>query len=338
MTTVHTHKPHGHKKKRKAVRRPQALICRLTLHRGVMTIFPSQDIEISLKLGNRRYPRLRFKQAAEFVRTAVRYDRETYQHFVLVINEDHWITGFWSDVLNPSDPPGEWDWIGTDRLLHRAESALYRDDYREALRYFYYAVDAYNQAHSKLNDYLDGVRIGAERAITLIEITETALVGALGASAPAWSLIQKAGFAAAFKAEEQLLAQGFSGEFKWNKAGQDILFEFASSLLGGALADSFKKLLAPKLVKWMTSGPSEGWLEKAVADLASKGILPNAVKGWRGKLIDHIAQLALMVLGAAVVRVAHESDEKGVKDFIADLLDDLGNEEQQIIGKALRLF
>jgi hypothetical protein len=312
-------------------------MCRLTLHRGVMTIFPSQDIEISLKLGNRRYPRLRFKQAAEFVRTAVRYDRETYQHFVLVINQDHWITGFWSDVLNSSDPPGEWDWIGTDRLLHSAESALQRDDYREALRYFCYAVDAYNQAHIKLNDYLDGVRIGAERAITLIEIMETLLVGALG-SAPAWNLMQKAAFAAAFKAEEQLLAQGFSGEFKWKKAGQDILFEFASSLLGGALADGFKKLLAPKLVKWTANGPTTAALEKAVADLASRGILPNVVKGWRGTVIEHIAQLGLMVLGAAVVRVAHKSDEKGVKDFISDLLDDLGNDEQQIIGKALRLI
>ena len=301
-----------------------------------------QEYQISLRMGVRYFPRISFAQAAEVVRRASRFDRETHQSFELTIQQDHWITGFWSDVLRKEDPPHDYDWIEAQQKLRSAELTLKRGNYNAALNYFIAAVESYNSTHLKLCNYLDGIRFGAQRAITLIEITETALVAAFMAPLElgAWA---NAGVAAAFKAGQGLLAQGFSGEFNWSDVGTDVAFEFASSLLAGGLANAFKYEVRALMTRRAILGPTglaPAFLHEMVERMIVSGRLPAHVAAWKGKYIEHISQIAVMIVGSGIVVLVRKvhGRQVSVKDFVSFLLDDLGNDEMQIIGKALRLF
>ena len=298
--------------------------------------------QISLRIGVRYLPRLNFAQAAEVVRCASRFDRERHQSFELTIQQDHWITGFWSDVLRKSDPPNEYEWIEVQQKLGSGELTLKRGNYNGAIAYFNAAVEAYNSTHQKLYEYLDGIRGGAQRAITLIEIMETALV--IGVMAPMeLGVLANASVSAAFKAGEGLLAQGFSGEFDWSSVGTDVAFEFATSLLSGGLASGFKYEVKAAMARRAMLGPTgmaPAFIHDMIERMIASGKLPAHVAAWRGKYIDHLTQIAVIIVGSAfVVAVRKVQGRKvGVKEFVAYLLDDLGSSEMQIIGKSLRLF
>lgn len=306
-------------------------------------------LRVSMRIGQQHYTNLVLLQATEFVQKIVCADRDGYQQFVEQIEKDQWLAGFCAQLLSLADRPVYTDWEVPLSMLRRAETAYWDGRNEDCLLFFRTAVDRTNYFHRKLMDFLAGTTKGAERAQVICEITNTTLVMMAFAPAAGVSIYGRAGMAAGAKLYQSLLTElgkvsvGIEGKLDVGQITLDVAKEVASTLIGGALAPQFRNLIAARVAG--RRFPSAIRLDPLIRELTAKGLITVNLSRLQEGSAEYFGHIFLAMLAASIHKVAQrfslmeqDKEKPTVLQFISTLLDDWGNDQLEIAGKALRLI
>jgi hypothetical protein len=303
------------------------------------------ELRVSLKLPNAHFTDVPFPRALGIILDASKADLEEYERF-RSFEKDQWFVGFVSSCLTLADRPEESDWLAPKSYVRAAMADYGRGDCSGAKHLMESAVRACNATHKKLQEFFAGTTEGAERGQTLIEITNTILITAVAGEFEAASLLVRAGVGAGLKGYESFMTEGgkvlfdLEGKIDWGKITIDIAKTFAETLIIGKLAHQFKALLTPRITALITNRPALGKISDAVKRLAKAGKLPRSMEKWEEEAPEKLLEIAILLVGGTIYGVAQKlkGKELKTKEFVSDVLEELGNDEMEIIGKALKLF
>lgn len=304
------------------------------------------EVRVSLKLPNAHFTNVPFPRALRIILDASQADLEEYERF-RSIEKDQWFVGFFSNCLTLAERPGESDWLAPKSYVRAALGDYRRGDCNGAIQLMEAAVRACNATHRKLQEFVAGITKGAERGETFIEITNTILITAVAGEFEAASLVVRAGVAAGLKGYESFMTEGgkvlfdLEGKIDWGQITLDIAKSFAETLVIGKLAQQFKVLLTPRIAAFIANRPALGKVSDAVKRLAKAGKLPKTMQNWEEEAPGKLLDVAILIVGSTIYGVAQKlkgKEELLTKDFVSKVLEAFGNDEMEIIGKALNLF
>lgn len=292
----------------------------------------NDDFRVSLLFGNQLWNKIPFQQAVDVIETYVTAEHEACKKLVNRINNDHWITSFWSEMLGGARPPTHEDWIQPINTLRSANSAYRGGNYSAARMHLLNAASQYKAVHDKWIGYRDGLDKGASRAITTIEITITVLstTAAVGHGAsvaaqstrilggamtiPARAAALKgasmaAGLAGGTTAAKQmgLVLQEVEKKVDVGQIALDTGMAFVTSLVGGKLSEKFLGLMTPRVAAAMT-------FDKAVVEAAQRAniLLPASYSLPQKLLAEFLGGFGTNLLAEAAKTAATKAKGKNM--------------------------
>lgn len=214
-------------------------------------------ILISLRFGSQKWEHIPFLSAVDTVERFLKAEQDAYVGVVTQLNEDHWLTSYYAGLLGGAQGPAEEDWSAPRLALGRARNFYVAGRDTLAMHALRDGVGGFNAVHKTFYDYRDALAVGAERAITTLEITMmvagaafSAGVGVAGASF--WGGVMAStgltlGEQLASNASKKYLV-GLETEFDVGEIVLQTAASFVSNLISGALTEKFAALLAERYI------------------------------------------------------------------------------------------
>lgn len=129
---------------------------------------PEETILVHMSYGKDRWRELPFEDAARILQGEIISDRKAcWEHQKL--NEEHWISSFWSERLGGAEMPNWKDWDYPITALNTARRWYQQGDCQATRRWFHVATNQFNFGHFRkfLVDFI--VKGGANVAKESIE-------------------------------------------------------------------------------------------------------------------------------------------------------------------------
>ncbi len=221
-----------------------------------------KDIMVNIKFGAFRWDKLPFEKAVNVIENYRKAEMKACTKTLKKINEDHWITSFWSEVLGGAKPPSHYDWIKPYHSLSSAKGAYNGCKFSEARRHLSRAINDYNHVHKKWVTYRDRLDAGASRSITVIEYSMVVLTTAVGGWAGAGrSLFAKSAISAGIKlgtvtaTEIGKVVQGVEKKIDFYVIVTESMMAFFTSIVSGKLSEKFLNSIQPEFWRNVLANP-----------------------------------------------------------------------------------
>jgi hypothetical protein len=204
-----------------------------------------------------------FLLAAKILEGHIKADKNSCERLVNKINEDHWITSFWSETFGRAKPPAYSEWILPLITLDSARSAYNARVYSFAKSQLEKVFKQYKKVFIKWMEYRNKIVIGGEKAINVCNWTIIIFSAVATGGSGSWvtatglkGLAIKGSISAGISGGTLTSRQvgGFvqmKDKIDIGKIVTEAGFSFVTSLIGGKLADKFKSLLTPKILNYL---------------------------------------------------------------------------------------
>lgn len=206
---------------------------------------------IAIRAMGKRWP-LPFDKACDFLERIIVAEQDEYVRHCRDVRDEHWIASFWSEVLGRAELPSHAEFRRPLAKIGKARAEMRAGRTGAAVSKLKEAACDYSKVRRRWVAYRDGIVTGAERSITIMDITIEVLSSTAGGAVKGGK-VAKAAASGVLKLYEEFArengkaSQGLQGAPSLLRIATNTVESVATNLIKGALTDRFLKVLAPRL-------------------------------------------------------------------------------------------
>ncbi len=241
-----------------------------------------------------------------------------------------WIVNYWAEKLNTKSPPTNVEWARPKISLYFARTAYDRGNDKAAIFYLDQGVQRYNHMNRKYIAYMEGLRGGAKRAITIIKITNVVLSAGIGGSAAlaSKSILHGAKVVAGSTfVEKSALEIGkrlYGDKNKIDAAGivKDTVGAFVGSLIGGKLSSVMLAQIQIRVLSQQGVTATMKTLPQVLKDYGQVGILLAGATNSQKFLTGFFMRGGTKVVNGWVLNASKKNKSKKMStdDFVGEVV------------------